>query len=137
MIKRQRKHSDLKPMALVILTGPPPPLDKEFKASRRMEVIFGRFGLSVGRCFGSKSAYRENNPGCIFIPNANVFCRTRGKVFWGDLDLARDKPALRRVAALLRCRLYVLWEFDGRFENADLRHQEVRRRALWNTSVAE
>jgi hypothetical protein len=33
----------------------------------------------------------------------------------------------------MECRLYVLYEMAGRFENAKLRHAEVVRKAIWHT----
>jgi hypothetical protein len=57
-------------------------------------------------------------------------------VWWGDLDLRLDKPALEKVARRLRCRLYVLRELDGRFKNADQVHSKVVRSAVWHTGGA-
>jgi len=108
------------------------PNNFEFKPDTLAEA-FGAEGLPVGRCFGSKSGYRFANPNNEFIPNANVFCRTKGKVWWGDLDLTRDRPKLETVAHKLRVRLYILAEFDGRFANADLQHTNVVRLAIWKT----
>lgn len=110
-----------------------PPIDAEFKAARSIERIFTAAGLLSGRCFGSKSAYCTANPGNRFFSNANVFCRTKGKLWWGDLDLAKDKKALIAVARRLRIRMYVLSESDGRFRNAELPHSEVKIRAIWHT----
>jgi hypothetical protein len=121
----------------ISLSGPGPAIDAEFKASRSIESVFSRACLSPGRCFGSKSGYRRSFPDHQFVPNANVFCRTRGKVWWGDLDLARDKGILRTIAKRLRVRLYVLSEFDGRFENAELPHLEVKSRAIWHTGAKQ
>jgi hypothetical protein len=110
-----------------------PPIDAEFKAARSTERIFTAAGLLSGRCFGSKSGYCNSNPGNRFFSNANVFCRTKRKLWWGDLDLAKDKKALLAVARRLRTRLYILSEFDGRFKNADIPHSEVVTRAIWHT----
>ena len=113
-------------------SGPPPPLDMEFKAKRATE-IFHRHALATGRCFGSKSGYKRAYPKNEFIPNANVFCKRHGKVWFGDLDLTFDKPALEKIARRLRCRLYVLREGDGRFKNANQPHAEVLENAVWHT----
>ena len=121
-----------RPCSTLVLSGPPLPVDLEFK-EHELSRIFGKAGLSFGRCFGSKSGYRRANRKAVFIPNGNVFCRTHGKIWWGDLDLNCDKPALEKVARRLRCRLYVLREHDGRFEKADLPFDAVRRAALWHT----
>jgi len=116
----------------LILTGPPPPLDAEFKR-KDFAPVFARNGLGLGRCFGGKSGYRSSHPRSIFIPNANVFSRKHGKIWWGDLDLHNDKAALEKIAQQLRTRLFVLCESDGRFEQAEKPHAEVIKTALWNT----
>jgi hypothetical protein len=116
----------------LILAGPPPPLDAEFKR-KDFAPVFARNGLGSGRCFGSKSGYRNSHPQSVFIPNANVFSRKHGKIWWGDLDLHQDKAALERIAHQLRTRLYVLSEFDGRFEKAERPHAEVVNAAVWHT----
>jgi hypothetical protein len=110
-------------------------VDLEFKRKKATQA-FEAQGLPMGRCFGSKTAYRNAHPKkCEFIPNANVFTRLGGKVWWGDLDLVRDKRALELVARRLRCRLYVLSEMDGRFEKAAKPHAEVVRDAVWHTGA--
>jgi hypothetical protein len=114
------------------LTAPLYPRDYEFKPDRLADV-FSAEALPIGRCFGSKSGYRASHSGNEFIPNANVFCRTRGKIWWGDLDLACDKPKLDAVARKLRMKLYVLYESDGRFGNASLKHSTVVAQAIWKT----
>jgi hypothetical protein len=117
---------------ILTLSGTPLPVDLEFKPVPPTEA-FKAHGLSMGRCFGSKSAYARANPKREFVPNANVFTKRHGKVWWGDLDLSRDKPALEKIAHQLRCRLYVLTEFDGRFEEAERPHAEVVNAAVWQT----
>lgn len=120
------------PVAVLALSGQPLPVDLEFKPIQITEV-FEKQGLHMGRCFGSKSGYANTHPKRDFISNANVFSRRDGKVWWGDLDLERDKPALETIAWRLRCRLYVLGEFEGRFENATRSHAEIVRNAVWHT----
>ena len=133
MTRSQKQPQGEKPVVQVItLDGPLPPLDREFKPNE-LSAVFSDVGLSFGRCFGSKSGYCRMNPGHTFVPNANVFCQRHGKVWWGDLDLQCDKPALEKAARRLGCRLYVLMEMDGRFENAEQPHSEVVGRALWHT----
>jgi hypothetical protein len=122
-------------VATVTLTGPPPPLDMEFKANSLTSEFF-REGLNLGRCFGSKSAYRLLHPRNIFIPNANIFSRNQGKIWWGDLDLEKDKAALENIAQRLRRRLYVMDELDGRWQRAPLPFDEVLCCAQWHTGGA-
>jgi hypothetical protein len=120
------------PWSILHLAGPLYPRDFEFKPGAPASA-FSAEGLPVGRCFGSKSGYRMANPGNEFVPNANVFCRKGGKIWWGDLDLTRDRPKLEAVARKLRMRLFVLYESDGRFENASLQHSKVVQLAIWRT----
>jgi len=119
-------------ITVLSLSGSPRPVDFEFKRKKATQA-FEIHGLPMGRCFGSKSGYRNTHPKCDFIPNANVFTRRGGKVWFGDLDLERDRPALDLVARRLRCRLYVLSEQDGRFEEATRPHAAVVRDAVWHT----
>jgi hypothetical protein len=125
------------PFAVIHMAGPPPPLDAEFRPVDATK-IFGECGLRFGRCFGSKSGYlrtRRKSAKRVFPVsfNANVFSLKGGKLWWGDLDIYADRLALERVAAKLRCRLYVLYEFDGRFAEAELTTDEIIERAIWHT----
>lgn len=120
------------PISVISLSGSPPPVDLEFKRKKATHA-FESHGLPMGRCFGSKSGYRNMHPKCDFIPNANVFTRRGGKVWFGDLDLERDRPALELVARHFRSRLYVLSERDGRFGESARPHAAVVRDAVWHT----
>lgn len=114
------------------LNGPPPPPDAEFNR-QDFTPAFARAGLGLGRCFGSKSRYRDSHPRCIFIPNANVFSRKKGRMWWGDLDLSNDRVALERVARQMRTKLYVISEFDGRFDEAEKTLADLISAAVWHT----
>ena len=114
------------------LTGPQLPVDAEFQP-HVFDEVFAACGLSYGRCFGSKSGYRASHSGCVFVPNANVFSVRHGKLWWGDLDIAKNGPALEKVAHRLRCRLFVVREHDGRWGNASLQPQEIQSCAVWCT----
>ena len=111
------------------------------KSLRRpsVEQIFDRAGLSTGRCFGSKTLYHKAHPNRLglVIWNGNVFCRKKGKIWWGDFDLVTDKEKLRAVARRLRNRLYLLREHDGRFERENLPHRDVVEAAVWDTGTRQ
>lgn len=92
----------------------------------------GKVRSHLGRCFGSKSAYRAANPKCEFIANANVCTKKLGKIWWGDLDLKHDQAALEKIAHSIGQRLYVLREGDAR-GNEEICGQEVPNRAMWCT----
>jgi hypothetical protein len=132
-MKRKTISSQLPASGFIELWTLPIPVDHEFKADRQVEQAFSACGLSFGRCFGSKSGYRMAHPDHLFVPNANVFAGRRGKVWWGDLDLACDGPKLQEVSQVLKVRLNVLRELDGRFEKAERPHSQVVRLAIWAT----
>jgi hypothetical protein len=132
----QPAHDPSKPMqfpALVLdLTGPQLPVDAEFKP-HVFAAVFSACGLSFGQCFGSKSGYRRSHPACVYVPNANVFSIQHGKLWWGDLDIAKNGRALEKVAHRLRCRLFVVREHDGRWGNASLQPEKIQSCAVWCT----
>lgn len=133
MIQTTSDSATAKPWMTIDLTGQvPTAIDTEFKPKPATDV-FDAVGLARGRRFGSKSGYRKMNQRHFFVPNANVFCRSHGKVWWGDLDLWRDARRLEQAAQQLRCRLFVLQEHDGRFDKAELPLSEVREQAVWHT----
>jgi len=72
--------------------------------------IFSAWQLNPGRCFGSKSGYRDAFPDALFYPNSWVG-DTKGKLWGGDLDLSGpDLSRLQKVAQQLGTTLYVLRE---------------------------
>jgi hypothetical protein len=97
--------------------------------------IFRDAELPNGRMMSySKSSYREANPHSITYFNANIITITDGKVWFGDLDLTKDAEALKRVAAELGETLFVLKELDCRFDNEDIDHSELIKKAVWDTT---
>jgi hypothetical protein len=92
----------------------------EFMSDGDMYKLFGDNGFMMGRMIsGSKSGYMENHKGNLAIFNANIVTKSRGKVWFGDLDLTLDEEKLKIVAAALKEPLYILREMDARFENED------------------
>ncbi len=63
------------------------------------------------------SSKRDVPKGHICVFNANLCVRSRGKIWYGDLDLTTDETDLVKFAAELGETLYVLRESDARFEN--------------------
>ena len=92
----------------------------EFMSDGDMYKLFSDWGFIMGRMIsGSKSGYRERYPNNEVVFNANIVIASRGKVWYGDLDLTLDMEALQQVAGVLKEPLYVLREMDARFENED------------------
>lgn len=90
----------------------------EFMSDGDLYKLFADHGFIMGRMIsGSKSGYMERNPGNKVVFNANIVIKSRGKVWYGDLDLTKDLEDLRFVAFDLKEPLYVLREMDARFEN--------------------
>jgi hypothetical protein len=67
----------------------------------------------------SKSRYREAHPEHVAVFNANICLGPGRKVWHGDLDVTKDEPLLHDLARRTGTIVYVLYEFDGRFKNAD------------------
>ena len=64
---------------------------------------------------GSKSHYGRQHPGNVIVFNANVLSKSRGKFWFGDLDLTRDADEIKALAAKEGEPVYVLREMDARF----------------------
>ena len=92
----------------------------EFMSDGDMYKLFSDWGFIMGRMIsGSKSGYMERYPKHEVIFNANIVIGSRGKVWYGDLDLTLDTEKLQEIACALKETLYVLREMDARFENED------------------
>jgi hypothetical protein len=98
--------------------------DRARFANETAERIFGRVGRMIA---ASKTSYWKHHPTQVPVWNANVCTEARGKIWFGDLDLTRDEPALVKLAAALDEPLYVLFERDARFgtEETPLLHLHV------------
>lgn len=79
---------------------------------------------------GSKSKYRESNPGNEVFFNANIFTVEDGKIWYGDIDYTKDKEVLEKIATKLERNLYILRELDGRFENEKLEANQIKKKAV-------
>jgi hypothetical protein len=97
-----------------------PTFPSEFMSDGDMYKLFDNFGFMMGRMIsGSKSGYKEKYPDNKVVFNANIVTRSRGKIWYGDLDLTLDTEKLQQIATALAEPLYVLYEMDARFENED------------------
>lgn len=90
-------------------------MPSEVKAEDVVLAILEENGFRMARMIsGSKSMYRERYPGNEVYFNANIITE-HGKVWYGDLDITRDREALQKAATESRTDLYILSEMDGRF----------------------
>jgi hypothetical protein len=100
-----------------------------------MENIFEKNGFISGRMISySKSGYLEKYPENQVYFNCNVFLLGEGKVWYGDLDITKDKDSLEKIASDLGRDLYILREMDGRFGNENLDDSEIIRRSVYKIS---
>ena len=89
-------------------------LDNEEKL-KIAESILGTSGRLISM---SKSAYRGRNPTHLVIFNSNI-CTESEKIWYGDLDVTLDFSKLQNLAKKISETIYVLYEFDARFENEE------------------
>jgi hypothetical protein len=103
-------------MEVLQMEGPTPPSEYEPVAQTALATEhIGNLGRMISQ---SKSGYSRQRPGGRPVFNANVCTRSAGKIWFGDLDLnTDDSDHLERLATVLKEDVYVLREFDARFEN--------------------
>jgi hypothetical protein len=91
-----------------------------------IKEAFNNRGMISGRMISaSKTGYREKFPDHEVYFNANIFVLGEGKVWYGDLDINRDREALSEIAAESGVTLYIVSEMDGRFDKEDLNDSDI------------
>ena len=96
-----------------------------------MKTLIEEKGFNLGRMVGfSKTLYRQRYPNNEIVFNANIFTKSSGKIWWGDLDLTLDEEKLKEISKEMGEPLYILREMDGRFENESLNFEEVEQKAI-------
>jgi len=100
-----------------------------------MSSFFVNEGLDIGRMISySKSGYREKYPDNEVYFNANIFVLGEGKIWYGDIDVTRERESLQNIANEMGKDLFILRELDGRFENENLDDSEIIRRSICKIS---
>lgn len=88
-------------------------------------------GFMFGRMISwSKSGYMNKYPDRKPIFNANIFTLEEGKVWYGDVDLITDMDVLNNIAKASGRALYILREYDGRFENENIGPDKIKEKAV-------
>jgi len=96
-----------------------------------IKSTFYERGLISGRMLSSsKSAYREKYPENEVYFNANIFVLGEGKIWFGDIDITRDRQILEEISVSIGKRLFILKELDGRFENDTLSDSDIISKAI-------
>lgn len=95
-----------------------------------MNKIFEKHKLYCGRMIaGSK----RGPAGHVCVWNANVVIKSRGKVWYGDLDITKEGDKLKKIAEEIGEPLYVLREKDCRFDTESDPVDVLITRAVWST----
>lgn len=63
------------------------------------------------------SGNKRGPKGHICVFNANICAKSKGKLWFGDIDLKSDAAILKKYAACVGEDIYVLRETDARFMN--------------------
>lgn len=97
---------------------------------KKIEEIFEKYKLYCGRMIsGSKSGYRDRHPKNDVIFNANIFMPSKGKVWYGDLDITFDNKNLQDVCNELNEEMIIVSEMFGRFGAEDRPYEEIEKNA--------
>jgi hypothetical protein len=96
-----------------------------------MSIFFDFEGLNLGRMIShSKSGYMDKFPDNEVYFNSNIFVLGEGKIWYGDIDVTKERDKLENIAKEIGKDLYILREMDGRFENENLGDSEIIRRSV-------
>jgi len=94
--------------------------------------LFEKHKLYCGRMLsGSKTAPAGQL--CVF--NGNVITNLRGKVWYGDLNITKEKKILKQIADECGETLYILKERDCRFDTANDPIDALMKKAVWTTDM--
>lgn len=95
-----------------------------------IEEIFSKHGLNINRMISaSKSGYRKRHPENFVMFNANIFIRSKHKVWHGDIDVTKDAINLQKVCDEIGEEMIVVSEMKGRFGAEEFKYKEIRKTA--------
>jgi hypothetical protein len=66
--------------------------------------------------------------------NSNIFVLGEGKIWYGDIDVTKERDKLENIAKEIGKDLYILREMDGRFGNENLGDSEIIKRCICKIS---
>jgi hypothetical protein len=96
----------------------------------RIEEIFNKYGYNNGRLIsGSKSGYRKMFPDNYVIFNANIFTKSKHKIWHGDLDITKDASILQKICNEIGEEMIVVSEMKGGFGGEKRKYEEIRKTA--------
>ena len=78
---------------------------------------------------GSKSGYHQRHPKNDVLFNANIFTPTKGKIWYGDLDITLDNKKLQDICNEIGEEMIVVSEMMGRFDAEKRPYSEIEKNA--------
>lgn len=110
-----------------------PPIEFHGKSTwQDIDELFKAKGLYCGRMI---SGNKTSPKGCKCVWNANVISPSRGKIWYGDLNITKEGKHLKSIAEKMDEILYVLRELDCRFDHENDPIPLLISKAVWNTSL--
>ena len=81
---------------------------------------------------GSKSMYRKQFPDDnTIIFNANIFTKSHGKIWYGDLHISKDCQNLQKIVNKIGEEMIIVSEMFGRFGAEDRKYKEIHKDAFF------
>lgn len=106
------------------------PVPSEFDHDPECLVIFAVNNLMMGRIISKhKGEYITEHQGELVIFNANIVIASRGKIWYGDINVTQDFEDLKNIADKLGEDLYILMENDARWGTQDEPVKELMQKA--------
>jgi len=84
-------------------------------------------------CGRMLSASKKSTDGSICVWNSNVISPSKGKIWFGDLNITKEGKKLKEIATELGEPLYVLREHDARFGSELEPIESLIAKAVWST----
>ncbi len=105
----------------------------EFSEDKVNKIAQKHLGYSGRLLCGSKSTYRRKYPEHYVLFNANLFTINYGKIWYGDIDLNIDKNKIVKISEQLKETVFLIPEWEGRFDNTKLIDSEIMEKCYWDT----
>lgn len=93
------------------------------------DILMKNLGWPGAMLAGSKSRYSEKHPNNLVVFNSNIAIPSKGKIWYGDIDITLDLKKLKEISKLLNEPIYIFYEMDYRFEKESLSLTEAANKA--------
>ena len=86
------------------------------KQDRWSAIVWAALGPMGRMLSGSKSSYSDRHPKNVVFFNGNIYDKDGKKLWYGDVNLTKDKARLEQIAHMLDEPIYVTREQPFRWE---------------------